>query len=90
MTLPAFLFGMLVATVYGTSYHLIRGGGPGKLVLDVIFSWIGFWLGNILASFTGWTFWSMGPLHLGFASIASLLIIILGNWLTIPKKGKKK
>ena len=90
MTLPAFLFGMLVATAYGTGFHLIRGGNLGKLVLDVFFSWIAFWVGHYTAAFLGWTFWSLGPLHLGLASIASLAGIILGNWLTIPKKGRKK
>jgi hypothetical protein len=90
MTLPAFLFGMLVATVYGTGFHLITGGSLGKLLFDIIFSWIGFWIGHFIASFSGWTLWSLGPLHLGLATITGIFGILLGNWLTMPKKVKKK
>lgn len=89
MTLPAFLFGMLIATVYGSAFHLFRGGGFGRLILDIIFSWVGFWCGHFLASRADWIFWSIGPLNLGMATVGSIIGIILGYWITNFKKMKK-
>jgi hypothetical protein len=87
MTLPAFVLGVLLSTFYGAVFHLLRGGSIYKLVLDIILSWLGFWTGHILAGILGWTFLSIGPLHLGLATIVSFLCLFIGHWLSlIPKK----
>ena len=36
MTLPALLFGALIASLYGAVYHLIRDGRPGRLLLYLV------------------------------------------------------
>jgi len=33
MTLPALLFGLVLASVYGTAFHFWKGGSLGKLLL---------------------------------------------------------
>ena len=42
MTIPSLLFALVIATLYGVFYHLIRGGGMGRLLLFLIFGWAGF------------------------------------------------
>ena len=87
MTLPAFVLGALFSTLYGVIFHFIKGGNFLKLVLNIILSWLGFWTGHILAEQLDWTFFSIGPLHLGLATIVSFLFILVGYWLSlIPKK----
>jgi hypothetical protein len=89
MTLPAFLLGMLIATLYGTAFHLWRGGSLGRLILLVILAWFGFWAGQWIAQRMGWTVLSVGPLHLGLATIFSFLFLALGYWLSrVEKAGR--
>jgi len=82
MTLPAFLFGFCIATLLGGIFHLIRGGGLGRFLLDMILSWVGFVLGHILASRLGWAFIDVGPLHLGLAFVGSIVFLVIGHWLS--------
>jgi hypothetical protein len=83
MSLPALLFGFVISTLYGAAFHLIRGGGAGRLLLYLLLAWAGFWSGQFLAAQRGWTFASLGPLHLGMATLASLLFLAVGNWLSL-------
>ena len=86
MTIASFLFGMLVSSLYGTLFHLVRGGGFSRLLLYLILAWVGFWIGQVLADFLGWTFISIGPLHLGMATISSLIFMLVGYWLSLVDK----
>ena len=75
MTIPSLLFGLLLSTFYGVTFHVWRGGSAGKLILYLILSWIGFWAGHILAEYFGWSLINLGPINLGLATIliASLI-----------------
>ncbi len=87
MTIPAFFLGVLFSTMYGVIFHLIKGGNLYKLVLDIVLGWLGFWTGHFLAGQLGWTFLSIGPLHMGLATVLSFIFILVGYWLSlIPKK----
>jgi len=83
MTIPAFLLGLIVSTIYGLGFHLLRGGGAGRLLLYLITGWIGFWAGQVIADQLGWSFASVGPLHLGMATVGSLGFLMLGHWLSM-------
>ena len=85
MNLPAFLFGMLIATLIGAAFHLILGGNFGRLILYIFLSWLGFWGGHLLGDRIGWTFFSIGPLRMGTAVLASLLVLGVGYWLSLVK-----
>lgn len=86
MTLPAILFGGLIATLLGAGFHLIRGGGLGQLFIYILLSWIGFWGGQFLAEQLNFSIINLGSLNLGFAIIASILLMIIGNWVLTGKK----
>ena len=89
MTVPSLLLGFIISTIYGLGFHLLRGGGAGRLLLYLIVSWIGFWLGHYAANQLKWTFASIGPLHLGLASVVSIIFLFLGHWLSLVEPEKK-
>lgn len=81
MTLPALFYGLLLASLYGTAFHLWVGGKGLKLLFYILLSWAGFLAGHYLGAYLGWTFASIGPLNTGLGTALSVLFMILGNWL---------
>ncbi len=84
MTLPAFVFGALLATLYGSLFHLWKGGSPLRLLADLIFAWLGFWGGQALAAAQGWQWGMVGPLHFLVASLFALVALAGGHLLLPP------
>ena len=82
MTLPAFLFGLMLSSFYGAAFHLWKGGSLKKLFLLLILAWVGFWVGHLLAASLGWTFFAIGPVNTGMATLGSALVLFVGNWLS--------
>ncbi len=89
MTIPAFLLGLIISTLIGAAFHLWRGGSLGKLMFYLLLGWAGFWIGHFLAGQLGWTFLSIGPLHLGMATILSIIFLISGYWLSLIEVQRK-
>jgi hypothetical protein len=89
MTLPAFLLGVLISTLYGTVFHFWKRGGLGRLLLYLVLGWLGFWAGHIFAGRMGWQFDSLGPLHLGAATLGSFLFLFIGYWLSLVEVERK-
>jgi hypothetical protein len=81
MNTPSILLGIILSTLYGSGFHLWRGGNLGRLILYMILGWAGFWIGQALATSLGWNFLSLGPLHLGMATLLSFIFLGLGYWL---------
>ena len=82
MTLPSFLFALFIALMYGALYHLIRGGGFWRLMFYLGLSSAGFALGHVLGLWRGWILFPLGSLNLGLSSAGSLLLLLLGDWLS--------
>ena len=82
MTLPTVLFALLIALFYGAVYHLIRGGGFWRLILYFGLSVFGFLVGHLIGLWRGWTFIPLGSLNFGLSSLGSLMVLILGDWLS--------
>jgi uncharacterized membrane protein YeaQ/YmgE (transglycosylase-associated protein family) len=83
MTIPSLILGAVLSTLFGALFHLVRGGGLGRLVLYLVLGWIGFWAGHALAAYFDWNFDRLGALHLGTASFFSVLFILAGHWLSM-------
>jgi uncharacterized membrane protein YeaQ/YmgE (transglycosylase-associated protein family) len=83
MTIPSFLIGLLISTLYGALFHIWRGGGLGRLFLFILLGWVGFWGGQVLGDVLGWAFLPLGPLNLGLATLGSLLVLLVGSWLSM-------
>lgn len=82
MTIPALVFGLLAASLWGTLYHLARGGAAWRLFLYLALAWAGFAAGQWLGDRLGIAFFRLGPLNMGAASLGSLLLLALGDWLS--------
>jgi len=82
MTLPTLLFALLIALLYGAAYHVIRGGGFGRLLLYLGLSVLGFAAGHFLGLWRGWIFIPLGSLNLGMSSAGSVIILVIGDWLS--------
>jgi hypothetical protein len=82
MTLPTFLLALLIATFYGTFYHLLRGGSVWRLLLYLGLSIIGFVIGHLFGVWRHWFLIPIGSMNLGLSSIGSILLLVLGDWLS--------
>ena len=81
MPIPTIVFGILLSTLYGAIYHLLRGGTTRSMLLFLALAWAGFWLGDTLAWYMGWSFASVGNLNAGVATIFCLAFMLLGDLL---------
>ena len=86
MTFPSILLGIVISSLYGAVFHIIRGGGLGRLIFYLILAWIGFWLGNMVGNRLGWEFGSYGPLQIFSATIGSAAALALGYWLSLVEE----
>jgi hypothetical protein len=89
MTLPAILFSLLIALLYGALYHLVRDGGFWRLILFCFLSMFGFALGYLVGLWRGWVWIPLGTINLGVSTIGSFLVLLLGDWLTRIDVGRK-
>ena len=82
MTAPAILLGILLSTVYGTAFHVLKGGSIYRIVLFILLSWAGFWAGHFIGSLLKWNFAAIGSLNTGMATLGSLIFLFVGEWLS--------
>ncbi len=80
LTLPALLLAVMIAVLYGALYHLLRGGGAGRLLMYLVLSVLGFAAGHVIGAWRGWVFLPLGLLNLGMSSAGSLVFLVLGDW----------
>ncbi len=86
MTLPSIIIGMIFSTLYGALFHFWRGDGLGRLILYIILAWIGFWLGHFAGEALDFTFFSLGPLRLGAATLGAAISLGIGYWLSLVER----
>jgi hypothetical protein len=89
INIPAIVLGFVLSTLYGAGFHLLRGGGAGRLILYLILGWLGFWIGNGLAGLLGWDFGKVGSLNVFIASTTSIFFLIGGYWLSLIEVSRK-
>ena len=82
MTIPSLIFAFLIASLYGALYHLIRGGGLGRLLLFLILGWVGFALGHLIGVWQGWLLFPVGELNWGLSTLGSLVMLVAGDWIS--------
>jgi len=79
MSLPTILFGVVLSTLYGAIFHFLRGGNSRKLLIDLALALVGFWAGDLLGWYMGWTFWPVGVLNAGMGTVVSLALLLIGD-----------
>jgi uncharacterized membrane protein YeaQ/YmgE (transglycosylase-associated protein family) len=88
MPIPTLFLGLILSTLYGALFHLWRGGNAGRLLLYLILSWIGFWLGQLIGNYLKISFDTLGQLHLVIATLGSLIFLAIGYWLSLVQVEK--
>ena len=74
----AWVFGLILATLIGALFFLIRPSTSYRMFgLCILISWIGFTAGHFTAEATGFRLWMAGSLNLGGAVPGTLLALIL-------------
>lgn len=81
MPIPTIVFGVLLSTLYGAIYHLLRGGATRVMLVFILLSWAGFWLGDALGWYLGWSFAGVGNLNAGMGTISSFIFLLAGDML---------
>jgi hypothetical protein len=82
MTIPSLVFALLISSLYGALYHLIRGGGLGRLLMFLIFGWAGFAAGHLVGIWRNWILIPLGELNLGMSTLGSLIFLLGGDWIS--------
>jgi len=82
MTIASFFLGFLIACIPACAFNFLIAGNFRKLLLLNLFSLIGFWIGQLISTWRGWTFLLVGPIVLGVDLLFSFAFIGIGFWLT--------
>ncbi len=83
MSIPTLFLGLVLSTLYGSLFHLWRGGNAGRLLLYLLLAWIGFWIGQLIGNYLDVSFDKLGQLHLFFSTLASVIFLAVGYWLSL-------
>jgi hypothetical protein len=82
MTIPAFLFGLILAALYGAAFHFWRAESLKKMLLYLLLAELGFWAGHFLGAALGWKFALIGLLNVGMGTLGAALFLFVGSWLS--------
>jgi len=81
-TASGLVLGFLLATAYGTGFHLLLGGPARRILLYVIAAWVGFLLGHFIGDLADIELLKLGALHLFTASVGAWITLNASWWLT--------
>jgi len=80
MNITSYIFGCILALLFGALFHLWRGGGLGKLLLFLTLSLVGFFLGHLVFEHYKVAFMNVGGVQMAGGIVGSLIFLFLGNW----------
>jgi len=83
MNLPNLLLGFVISTLYGALFHFWKGGSIYRLILLLVLAGLGFWVGHFVGGFLNLSFWTVGILNIGMATLGSAVFLFVGNWLSL-------
>jgi hypothetical protein len=75
------ILGFLLATAYGTGFHLLLGGPARRIILYVLSAWVGFAIGHIVGDIFQIDLLKLGALQLFSASLGAWIALIASWWL---------
>jgi len=85
MTVPGIVYGFLIASAAGLTFHLIRGGSLTRLGVYLVSAWISFAVGHTVGGWIGLHLWRIGPLNLFAALVGTLLGLMTAAFLAGPE-----
>lgn len=83
MTIAAagLVLGFLVASAYGSIFHLIFGGPSSRLLLYLVVAWLGFVAGHLVGNWLNLTWLKLGAVQLLSASLVAWGGLLFSRWL---------
>ncbi|MCY4070894.1 MAG: hypothetical protein OXG60_06315 [Chloroflexi bacterium] len=85
---PVFVFGFVLATLYGLGFHVAMGGSARRMVLFVTTSWVGFLLGQYIGNFIRIDLFRIGIVHLLPATVSAFVFLIFAHLITAETQGR--
>jgi hypothetical protein len=82
MSFPAVVFSIFLAALLGSLLHLWRGGSLVHLLIYLVLSLVGFFIGHYLANTLSIRFITLGTINLGMGILGSLAFLGIGYWLS--------
>jgi hypothetical protein len=80
---PYLLLSLLIAGVYGALFHLWRGKTFRELLLYLGAAVAGFAVGEVAGDIIGLPVFTVGPVHIIEASLASWGLLFIARWLKL-------
>jgi hypothetical protein len=84
VNVPAVYLGLLIATLLGAAFHLLRGGTLARLLLYLSTAWVAFFAGNWISGLLHWELGRVGSLNLFPAILATLIGLTAASILVGP------
>ena len=76
VTIPTVVFGFIVATLFGASFHLVLGGDVRHLALLLLAGWLGYLLGHLAGVALEINIMNVGALRMLTASLGALIALV--------------
>ena len=82
---PNFTFAFILATLFGSVFHLIVGGDARRLALFLLSGWLGFGLGHSAGAAFEIRVFSLGELRIVPAVTGVLVALLVAHILTAKR-----
>ena len=79
MPSPIFVFGFIVATLFGAGFHLVLGGDMRRLAIFLLVGWCGFLLGHLAGVFLEVNVMNIGTLQFLPASFGAFMSLFFAQ-----------
>lgn len=84
---PNLFIGILASALTASLFHLWKNGGPGKLIIYLIFAFLGYLLFSAIFALVEIEVFRIGPYDPGAGMIGAVIFLFFSHWLTKTKKG---
>jgi hypothetical protein len=84
MSVPSFFIGMVIATICGLLFHILRGGRLSRMFLYLSTAWVSFFAGQMVSEWISWRVLRYGSLNLLPNLFATFIGLLTANVLAGP------
>ena len=84
MTIQAIPFILLVSAFYGCLFHVITGGNVFTILINILISTAGFFVGQFVGSVIGGEVLRLGVIYFGWGTVVSILFLLIGYLISHP------
>ena len=89
MSWPAIYLGLLIASLLGAAFHLLRGGTLARLLMYISTAWVAFFVGHWISTWLHWELGRVGSLNLFPAVLATLIGLVAASILAGPSGSRQ-